>query len=135
MNKVILIGCTKAKDPESTKAEDIYKKSSLYKKSLRYAKTFNCPINILSAKYHVLDLNDPVEYYNKTLKTMKKPERLEWASIVRNQLEEKYDINNTTFVMLCGEIYYKDLNLPSIEEPLKGLPLGKRMQYLDSLVD
>jgi hypothetical protein len=69
---------------------------------------------------------------------MKKPERNKWARNTLEQLKSKFDINNTEFTILAGKNYYENLEpfLPNVNLPkeLKGLPIGKRVQMLNSLV-
>lgn len=46
------------------------------------------------------------------------------------QLKRRFDTNNTLFLVLGGQNYIKYLNLPHKKEPLKGLSMGYRLQFL-----
>lgn len=66
--------------------------SALFQKNLHYAKSFN-PNNIfiLSAKYGLLELDEEVEPYDKTLNKMRSCEIKEWANSVLSQMQKVVD--------------------------------------------
>lgn len=104
--------------------------SPLFKYMYIYAKRRCKEVYILSAKYGLLPENAIISPYNKTLNNMPESKKKEWADKVMIQIKKKYDINNTVFLFLGGANYIKYLNLPYIKEPLKGLSMGYRLQYL-----
>jgi len=132
MAKVVLISCVSKKLHHRSKAQDLYV-SPLFKKNLRYAKSLNADdIFVLSAEYGLLRLDEEIEPYDKTLNKMRSAEIKEWASSVLNQLEKLVDLENDEFVFLAGNNYRKFL-LPHIkhyEIPMKGLGIGKQLQWL-----
>ncbi len=70
--KIVLISCSSNKSNFQNRAKYLYA-SPLFKYSLTYAESLNPDkIYILSAKYGLLDLDDKVTSYNKTLKKMAK---------------------------------------------------------------
>ena len=100
MAKIALISCvrTKAevKSPNTIKAESLYI-SPLFKKALKYAKEkINADrIFILSAKYHLLNLDDQISEYDYTLNGEKADIIKTWSDEVRKQLIDKgVDIAN-----------------------------------------
>jgi len=132
MKKVTLISCVSKKLNFKAKAQDLYQ-SSLFKKSLAYAKQINSDeIYILSAKYGLIKLNDIIEPYDKTLNKMSVSEKKKWSNEVFTKLQKYEIINNTNFIFLAGENYRKYLieKLPNYEVPMKGLKIGKQLQFL-----
>jgi len=134
MVTIALISCASKKRPSRSKAKELYI-SPLFRYALRYAaslhpnKTF-----ILSAKYGLLDLERVVEPYNLTLNSMQPAQNKEWALRVLHQLETEahVDIHKDTFIFLAGERYRKYLipELTHYDIPLKGLGIGKQLQFL-----
>jgi hypothetical protein len=136
MANVVLISCVKKKLGHAAQAKDLYA-SPLFKLSLEYARTLNPDkIFILSAKYRLLSLEKVVEPYNQTLKLMKSAERKEWAAEVLKELNKETDLKNDRFVLLAGKPYLERIEheIAHREEPLKGLPIGKRVSRLKELI-
>jgi len=135
-NTVFLISCTKSKQSFSCTAEEMYKPSALYSSALKYALNHvedkHKQIFILSAKYGLLKLSDQISPYDLTLKNMSQNECNDWGQHVFRQLQQTFDMNNTNFVFLAGMSYTDPLRkyLPHYSEPLKGMPQGIRMQWL-----
>jgi hypothetical protein len=134
MTKIVLISCVSQKRDYRTKAEDMYT-SPLFIKSMKYAKSILRPdkIFILSAKYDLLPLDKEIDPYNVTLVTMKRTDRREWAKMVVSQLQNVCDRGSDTFIFLAGRKYYEDLipHVPNHSIPMKGLPIGKMLQWLN----
>jgi hypothetical protein len=141
MAAIALISCVsekvETKPGEKIPAEKLYT-SDLFRKSLAYAKKLQAEkkadkIFILSAKHHLLPLEKEIETYNETLNDKPRGERREWAKKVFEQLKEKCAVDTDRFVILAGKNYYQDLipHLPNHEMPMEGLPIGKRLQWLN----
>ena len=136
MKKIVLISCVSRKLEKKSKAKDLYI-SPLFKYNLRYAYSLNPDkIFILSAEYGLLDLEQEVEPYDKTLNNMKQNEIKVWAEKVFNQLKEISDTKNDKFIFLAGERYRKHLisSISDYEIPLKGLGIGKQLKFLKEAV-
>lgn len=132
MQTIVLISCVSQKLPIKTRAEELYT-STLFKLNMQFAKRLNPDgIFILSAQYGLLALDDEVEPYDVTLNNMPAEERKTWTKGVLKQLNNKFDLENDHFVILAGDRYRQYLikNLKSFEIPLKGLRIGKQLQYL-----
>ncbi|HHH53616.1 MAG TPA: peroxide stress protein YaaA [Bacteroidetes bacterium] len=132
MKTVALISCVSKKLNKKAKAEDLYL-SPLFKKNMAYSKKINVDeIYILSAKYGLLKLDDEIEPYDLTLNKMKVQQKKEWSQMVLEQLQKLEDLDNTNFIFLAGENYRKYLieNIPHYEVPMKGLKIGKQLQFL-----
>lgn len=136
MKKIVLISCAARKKDVSSKAKDLYE-SPLFKRSLAYAQCLEVDqIYILSAKHHLVPLDEVIEPYDLTLNTMPASEIYVWANQVLKQLETRADLKNDLFVFLAGEKYRRYLipHMQHVDIPLKGLPIGKQMQRLDVLI-
>ena len=129
---IVLISCVSKKLSNRVKAKDIYV-SPLFKMNLKFARSFNPDkIFILSAKWGLIDLDKEIEPYNKTLNKMNSIEKIHWANNVLHDLREITDLDKDEFIFLAGENYRKHL-IPHIKNykiPLKGLSIGRQLQYL-----
>ena len=132
MRRIALISCVSKKRTTRARAAELYT-SPLFRLNLQYARKLKPDaIFILSAKHGLLDLDDEVEPYNVTLNKMDVGQRMAWASKVIRQLQKHCDLRYDHFIILAGERYRRYLlpHLVSYEIPLKGLPIGKQLQYL-----
>jgi len=132
MTKIVLISCVSKKLPYKAKARDLYI-SPLFKMNLEFAKSLNPDkIFILSAKYGLIDLDKEIDPYNKTLNAMHSIEKKEWANNILCDLRKFVDLDKDEFIFLAGENYRKYI-IPYLKDykiPLKGLSIGKQLQYL-----
>ena len=98
MSKVVLISCVKKKLPYKAKVRDLYI-SPLFRGRLRYAESLEPDkIFVLSAKYHLLDLDDEIKPYDLTLNNMFVRERKKWAEKVIGKLEKLVDLKNDKII-------------------------------------
>jgi hypothetical protein len=132
MKQIVIISCVKSKRDRRSKASDLYI-SPLFTKMLKYAKAqVPSQIFILSAEHGLLELDDEIEPYEKTLNTMKKAERQQWAAKVLSQLRTKTDLQSDEFIFLAGKKYW-ELLTPHIRLsrlPLGNLRMGPRLAWL-----
>jgi len=142
MKQIALISCVAKKLNGKHPAYKLYSPSTLFKAHWNYAlKVLKLDprdsIFIISAKHHLISPLQEIEKYDVTLKNMSKEERKKWAEIVTNQLSERFDLNNTEFLILAGKDYYEELikNLPHYKLiPAEPLPIGKRVQWFNNEV-
>ncbi len=132
LKKIVLISCVSQKQNQQAKAQDLYT-SPLFKKNLKYAFMLN-PDNIfiLSAKYHLLSLNEIVEPYDLTLNNMRISELKDWSDKVIVELKNEIDLEKDEVIFLAGDRYRKYL-IPSIKKyniPMKGLRIGEQLRFL-----
>ena len=128
---IVFLACTKRKADRPCQAKDMYQ-GDLFKKSLRYAQRLNPQkIYILSAKYGLLELDDQIEPYEKTLNSASKQERKQWSYMVYKQLQNKGTDFNEETIFLSGENYRHFLKqlFSNATMPLKGLGIGRQLQY------
>lgn len=109
MKTIYLISCCKEKLPTAAKAKDLYQ-SEGFKHRLSYALFQKADeILILSAKYHIVELDQVLEPYDVCLSNETVGEQKKWAEICIAALKSKYDLTKDKFVILASEDYYKNL--------------------------
>ncbi|NLT74338.1 MAG: hypothetical protein GXX94_09145 [Chloroflexi bacterium] len=129
---IVLVACAAHKLARRAPARKLYV-SDLFQKSLAYAESLHPDaIYILSAKHGLLPLEQEIEPYNVTLNDMGREARRQWAQGVLAQLGRVADTQHDRFVILAGVKYRSDLTpgLAHVEVPMKGLPIGKQLQWL-----
>ena len=132
MKKIVLIACSNKKFPSKSKAKNLYI-SPLFTLCLQYAQSLNSDkIYILSAKHGLVDSEQRLKPYNKTLNTMAAKQIKTWAGRVLNQLKKVSDPERDEYIFLAGNNYRRYLipHLRKYKVPLKGLRIGEQLQYL-----
>lgn len=137
--RIVLIACSGKKietNGNPIAAEKLYI-GPLFKKSLEYAKLINADkIFILSAKHHLVELDDKLEKYDCYLKTFDIEEKIEWSKTVIKQLKTKVDLENDEFIILAGKDYYRFLKGITYQKlPLEGMRIGLKLQELNRLIN
>jgi hypothetical protein len=133
--RICLVSCCKTKLSRQAKAEDLYQ-SPLFKKSRALAEAAFDRWFILSAKHGLVDPEQILRPYDKTLLRMSKPERLAWSELVTEQISEVTKPGDEV-TFLAGEWYrmFTDAALKQagrrVKAPLAGLGLGKQLQWLN----
>lgn len=125
-----LIACCKSKRLIGMRAGSIYQ-SALFKKSLAVAEKRCDTVAILSAKHGLLDLDKFIQPYDETLNEMRRNERAAWADRVMAQIKQEYPKHS--LIYYAGEIYCE--GLPVGYQPMKGLTIGRRLQWLDKQLE
>lgn len=103
---VIFIGCGKSKRPGRQRADQKYT-GLFFKTCLSFAKTFGIPVFILSAKYGILSLSDPVDDYDIYLGDHTKEQRQQWREMVWRQVRDR-GLRKKTFYFVTGPDYVFD---------------------------
>ena len=133
MKRIVLISCVKTKLDHPAKAKDLYI-SDLFRKNLAYAHKLKPDhIFILSAKYGLLNLNDRIAPYEKTLNTMPVFERKAWSDGVISTLRQYANLDQDEFVFFAGD-KYREFRLPQIRHyiiPFEGLSFGNQLKALN----
>lgn len=113
--RIALIACCKKKQGAENpnfkyKAKDIYLGNSFNKAKSIGVKKYGCDdYFIISAKHYLLDKDDEISYYDKTLNKMSIKERKQWVGIVLKQLESKFNLKDDEFYIFGGGKYYQFL--------------------------
>lgn len=130
--RVVLISCAKSKLNHPAKARDLYI-SPQFQKSFTYANILKPDaIFILSAKYGLVEPDQVISPYEKTLKNLSAEKRA-WAGSVLTSLRQHSDLKSDLFIILAGQDYRKYL-LPELRYftiPLEGLSQGRQLQELN----
>lgn len=137
-HRIALVSCVKSKLEHPARAQDLYT-SALFKKARAWAERHCNGWYILSAKHGLVAPSVELHPYELTLRSLKRHERLEWAHRVHVQMREAGLLGKgVTLVWLAGAPYKKELaQLLSDfeqEDPLRGLGIGKRLQWLSANV-
>lgn len=123
MKTIYLISCCKEKLDYPAPAEKLYQ-STGFKKSLAYSRSQKPDaIYILSAKHHVVKLDDIIAPYDVCLSDQTPSYRRDWKNQVLKDLSEVSDLKKDKFVILATIDYYQDFisELSNYELPLKNL--------------
>ena len=146
MQRIVLISCVATKLHHKAPARDLYI-SDLFKKSMTYTESLEPDkIFILSAKYHLLNLDTVIKPYVVTLSNVspavrkKKPdlkvlnssEKKAWAEKVITQLKSECDLEKDEIIALAGKSYLEFLapHIKNLVQPLEGLRPGERKRFL-----
>ena len=132
--RVALVSCVRAKRPSPAPARDLYT-SPLFR-GLRAFAEANADIwYILSAEYGLLEPEQVVPPYEKTLNGMTRPDRTAWAQRVQQQLLRALPAD-AEIIFLAGTRYREELE-PflrargfEVSVPFRGLGIGKQLQRL-----
>jgi len=133
--KIVLISCVKGKKELPMKAKEIYK-GPLFKNSLCVATTLQPDkIFILSAKYHLLDLERIIEPYDLTLKKFTIAEKQAWGAKVISQLQLICNIKQDEIIVLAGKDYIDPISdkITNLNIFLGNKNYGQRTAYLKSI--
>ena len=125
---IAIISCAKSKyHGQDIEARQLYWKSNLFRLSYKVIKARHpgIPIYILSAKYGLIPELKHIGTYEQTIKTMTKAEKI--------AMRESLPLHDD-YIFIGGSEYKSVLPYPPFLEYGKGLPIGKKMQYLKSLL-
>lgn len=127
MKTIGLVACSSTKQTGTHRAADLYT-SPLFRLSRRWVE-HHCPDGwyILSAKHHLLDPNDRISSYDRTLRELSAAERALWRRTVAATLNA---LMPCRFIVLAGELYRHALRDLPYEAPLKGQGIGHQLQWL-----
>lgn len=125
-----LIACVKSKHPRPMAARDIYS-SALFQKSAHFAESKGLIVYVLSAKYLLIPGDRVIAPYEQTLNKMTKTEIEEWGVNVADQIKQSF--GDDVLLVLAGEKYLSFCQHISnqIINPMKGLSIGRRLQWLN----
>lgn len=132
---IALIGCCKKKQLDAARVQELYQ-SSLFKLSVAYAEKRGLKWAVLSAKYGLVLPFRILKPYDETLTRMSAQAKRAWGLGVAQDLEFTWGVS-ARYVFLAGESYRTAVSaLPParLEEPLAGMGIGHRLQYLRNYV-
>lgn len=135
---VYLVACVKSKQGQPTPARELYT-STWFQRARQFVDSTGSPWYVLSALYGLLEPDDVVAPYDRTLKHMSAAERRSWGERVRRQLESM-DIDGKRVVLLAGRAYREPIldylrdHASSIDIPMEHLSQGQQLQWLGERV-
>lgn len=130
---IAFISCVKTKKPYARKAIELYD-SPLFKKSVEYARKNGVErIYIISAKHGLIPAEKVIAPYEETLNGKSDKHLKHWAYKVIKQADAIGIRRDEEILLLGGENYLKYIRkiYKNAHEPLKGLPLGVRLKFLN----
>ena len=133
MKTVYLISCCKEKLKFAAKAKDLYQ-SEGFKKRLFEALSHNPDeILILSAKHHIVELDQVLEPYDVCLSNQTVGEQKKWAEICLADLSSRFNLKEDRFIILANEDYYRYLigqyRIENYETPFE---FGKKVLKMET---
>jgi hypothetical protein len=133
--RVILLGCVKAKGDRPATAKDLYR-SPLWKGRRAYAEASGRPWLILSAKYGLVEPDARIAPYDVTLADLPASERGAWGERTVEALERHHgSLNGVTLEVHAGAAYRRAIEPPLIrcgarvEAPLAALSIGQQLAW------
>jgi hypothetical protein len=134
MADIALISCTKSKRGSTASAALLYT-STLFNKSLLYAQSNADRTYILSAKHGLLSLDDTIDPYELSIKSLNASQKIEWAQKVGGRLRQLVAAKDNV-CLLAGREYSAPL-LDCLKQirctvsyPLNRMSLGNRVSWL-----
>lgn len=135
--RIALISCTKSKTSYPAPARVLYSESDLFRKALAYVEPNVDEVFVLSAKYGLVALDQPLEPYEQTLKTMSTSERRAWAERVLGQIRQRFGSSLTGLVFeFHTGVEYRQHLAPLLAHagatctcPVEGLAIGERLSF------
>ncbi len=132
---IALISCTRRKSGVRSTVRDLYAPSQLFSKSLAYAERGLGAdvVLVLSAEHGVLSLNDVLDPYERSLRSIPKLGREGWGMQVVADLRQRFTGQRPSYVGLAGRTYLDPLrpHIARLDEPLAGMGIGKRLRWLN----
>lgn len=146
MKILVIVGCGKTKRDVPSKAKDLYT-GQLFRAARKYAETHGDGWVIMSAGHGLLDPNQKIEPYDRTLVGMGFDDRRQvgaWCQADFRQVMQSLGAKETNgqyprirIVLLAGQDYAKTLTQFTwlrnhkdwIEQPLAGLGIGERLAW------
>lgn len=142
--RVCLIGCSASKLDRAAFAEELYT-GDMFRKSLTWARqqAFD-DIAILSARHHLVDLQQYLQPYEQSMRAMGVEARRGWASIAFAAINGRWALrcSESDLVLLAGVHYTQDLCLhiqiaapaTRIVRPLAGMGIGQQKAWLRNAI-
>ena len=132
---VYLVSCVKQKRETAAAAKDLYT-SSWFRKAQAHVEATGMPWFILSAQHGLLDPEQVIEPYEKTLNKMRISDRKEWAKRVIAQMEQQLP-KAERIVVFAGKKYrdylmsYLRSKASSVEVPLEKHRQGEQLSWFN----
>jgi len=137
-----LVNCTKSKREQAAMPDELYMESAFFRKAREYVEANHDSWYILSAKHHLLDLDErPIEPYNETLSGSSVDTKREWSRTIYDQLQRAGLLaDGNRLVFHAGRDYYDEL-LPLLDDipvqtetPTDGVQFGETLSWFNERI-
>lgn len=133
--RIALVSCVKTKAERACQAGDLYT-SAWFRKAKSLIRRSGLRWFILSAEHGLVDPEEIIAPYEKTLNKMGVTERKAWAEKVMGQMSAALP-NADEVIILAGDRYRENLlpylqgRFPKVSIPMEGLTSGRQLSWLD----
>ena len=134
--RMVLVSCVKTKADRALPASELYI-SDWFKKAKALIERSGADWFILSAEHGLLDPDERIAPYEKTLKKMGVSEKRAWAERVSSQMDARLP-DADEVIILAGMDYrtylmpYLRDRFPSVLIPMEGLTSGRQLNWLEN---
>lgn len=135
--RVGLVACAKTKRDREAPARELYK-SGLFTLSLAHAEKRCDETFVVSAAHGLLELDQVVQPYDRTLRDLPKKERLAWGSRLVDAVAGRYGPLALHVLVFAGLDYLEPIEAAArrrawvLEAPLARKTIGQRLAWLKS---
>jgi DGQHR domain-containing protein len=136
MSDICLVGCCRQKLSHAAPARELYT-SPLFQLAARYCSATCDQWFVLSARHGLVEPDQVLEPYDDALEGRRQSEREAWAERVVWQLRQRGLLEaGHRFQIHAGAVYAEFLApLLKAEQPLRGLPIGRRLSWYRSRLE
>ncbi len=138
MIRLTLVACCGEKLSRIAPARELYR-SLLFRKSAAWAEQLGDPWMVLSARHGLIRSDDTLAPYDCAMSSLTAEQREAWNRHVAGQLAALaafHETDRMRVTLLAGETYAGWISLVrewcTVEQPLRGMPIGRRLQWLTS---
>ena len=127
-----LVSCGAEKLEYPAPARDLYT-GPLFTKQLAYALAQGTPVYVLSAEHGLVDLDDVLDPYERTMEDLDPFETWRWSNRVAAALLTRgHRLRGEHYVILASRAYVEPVadRVSSWTAPLAGKGIGERLQWL-----
>ena len=132
---VVLVGCVATKASSARPARELYQ-SPLFARRAEYAESSGLPWVILSAEHGVVDPDEVIEPYDRSIEQSAAAYRRRWGQEVVDELAARFgSLNGLVFELHAGAAYGDPIERllddrgARLERPLTGLRIGEQLAW------
>lgn len=136
MATIALVSCVSKKDSQPCSAQDLYQ-STWFLKARAYVEQQYSSWYILSAQYGLLQPEELISPYDKTLNKTPAHERRQWSVRILDQVQQT--VVGPSEINIFAGIRYREYLVPLLDKagytvviPLKGLGIGQQLSWFKS---
>lgn len=131
---IALVGCSAPKLKEAAPARQLYT-SQLFRATLALAERRHDVVYVISAKYELVQLDQVIEPYDRTMADIAKEWRVIWGIRVWDSILSRHQNVDRQIFIYAGKDYAKPIHRAgfhraTFHEPLAKMQVGQRLQWL-----